>query len=108
MGVVYLAILRLLSLVERPLLQVAVPLCEEFYISYSSLEGGGRPTGHEGILQSTDSQMFWKPEPPNKDPNPCMEVVFHKNHIVTSIELKGTCPVHTYVSALHCTLNRQR
>jgi len=71
------------------LLQDAVPLRDEFRFKWSSFEGdssSNKLTGHEVILPS---QTFWKPDPPNRDPNPCLEVEFFRNRIVTAIELKG-------------------
>lgn len=75
---------------EKQLLHSAVPLCEEFNIKWSSFESA-RPSskGHEVILQTTESQTFWIPSPPSRDPHPCLEVEFKNNHVITAIELKG-------------------
>ena len=45
--------------------------------------------GHGAILQIPDSQKFWTPSPPARDPHPCLEVEFKGNHVITAIELKG-------------------
>lgn len=75
---------------EKPLLHAAVPLCEEFNIKWSSFENAPPSSkGHEVILQTTEPQTFWTPSPPARDPQPCLEVAFIDNHVVTAIELKG-------------------
>lgn len=69
---------------EKPLLSRAFPLSAEFQIKCTSQMAPYHPS--EAILQFEEPK-FWVAGP--QDRQPILEVEFQKNHIFTSIEIRG-------------------
>ena len=79
-----------LHLPEKPLLSSAPPLCDDFQIKWSSyIRATEDRQCHSAILSFSEPMRFWSPASPAMDTHPCLEVEFKKNHVVTSIELRG-------------------
>ena len=83
-------IAHFLHLAEKPLLSSAPPLCDDFQIKWSSYVRASEDRQcHSAILSYSEPMRFWSPASPVMDTHPCLEVEFKKNHVVTTVELRG-------------------
>ena len=76
------------TLSEKSLLSSAPPLCDDLQFKWSSYTRASEDRQcHSAILSFSEPMKFWSPS--LTDPHPCLEVEFKRNHVVTTIELRG-------------------